>query len=366
MEEPVFDRGTAERLRRYLVKLSEMSPTLRGVLDDVQRGDIDEETAMRQMMQVLQEDPQLLRDLESQTELIMSVPGERALWQPSGDKPEMLFRGKTGLPSLNPLYEAALIERAQFDGDIPELRTGPLPEGVKASVQIETKCRTPAALGRMLEEASAQVTELVQNHQKQRTEAIASGETLEIVGRHGDLVRRAGRDISQTPDLAAEVWGSPATDLEVYKRGEVPKPVKVQTPSGTALLSMTPAERRKNAFHFMSTTQGRRTAIATIRELIAQDLRSYGLAVNEREFNPKSTEEPIAAHEWKLVLSGPGATQDSFSVIDVAARALSTSIKRKMTGLQVRDVHLEVISVDSVDVRTVGWAARVLAQEAVQ
>jgi hypothetical protein len=358
-----------QAIQNYLNQLSERAPLLREVLDRAKAGEIDEQEAMALMLQHINEDPELKKDLESMAQTCMVPTGEtseetsEALWRPSGDLPETLFRGKAGLPALNPLYEAALAERSQFDGDIPELRYGPLPEGVAPAVPVETKARSPAALGQMLKDASDQVRQKVDAHETQRRqeiEAIAEGSVVKLMGEHGELVAKAGRDLDQAYDIAQETYGSPETDLAVYRRGEAPKPVKTPRPTGSALVSMTPKQRREKAWQFLSTTQGRRTALETIRELIAIHLRKAGLEVTERGFDPKRAEEPLAFYEWKVTLGGAGATQDSFSVIDVAARALGKGLERNMVGLQVQKVTLEVLAVDTVDTRIVGWAARVL------
>jgi len=350
-----------EILQNYLDKLSERSPALRDIMDRAKAGEIDEKGAMQAMLQEIGDDPDLKRDLEVMAkDMIPTSPDSGALWQPSGDLPEFMFRGKTGIPALNPLYEAALVERAQFDGDIPELRYGPLRDGVAPAIPVKTKARQPAAIGQMLEDASTKTRQEIDASEDRRhkeIEAVAEGTDKKVIakiGEAGKLVAKEGMDI------AKENWGSAETDIPTYRRGEVPAPISVPKPSGSALISMTPQQRRERAWKFLSTTQGRRTAVETIRELVAKSLRDGGLDVVERDTKPGDAEEPIAAHEWSLTLGGAGSTQDSFSVIDVAARALGKGLERKLIGLPVKRVFLEITAVNAVDSRTVGWAARVL------
>ena len=343
-----------EMLQTYFTKLSERAPALREILEQAKAGHLDEQETMSAMIEVINRDPTLKFDLETITQQFLKpIDPPKA----NTSKPEIAFQGAKGLPALNPLYEAALIERAQFDEDMPELRYGPLRPGVAPAVPVDTRARRPVAIGAMMKEASDQIRVAVDAHEEKRKkqiEAIASGADVDLMAKHGEIVARS------EVDVALETYGSASTDLPEYRRGQVPAPVKVATPSGGALMTMTPEERRAHAWKFLSTTQGRRTATGVIREMVAKSLRDKGYEVREREFDSKVTEDPIAHYEWTLSLSGAGSTQDSFSVIDVAARALARGLAQKIAPLQMKALVLEVISINLVDVRSVGWAARVL------
>jgi hypothetical protein len=343
-----------EMLQAYFEKLSERAPALREILDQAKAGVLDDQEALMAMIEVISKDPTLKFDLETIThEFLKPIDPPKA--NPS--KPEITFQGERGLPGLNPLYEAALIERAQFDEDMPELRFGPLRSGVAPAVAVDTKARHPAAIGVMMREASEKIRSAVDVHEDKRRkqiEAVASGSDVDLMAKHGEIVARSNMDV------AMETYGSSSTDLPEYKRGQIPAPVKIATPSGSALMAMPPEERRAHAWKFLSTTQGRRTATGVIREQVAKALRDKGYEVREREHESKVTEAPLAHYEWTISLSGPGSTQDSFSVIDVAARALAHGLQQKIAGLSTKNLTLEVISINLVDLRSVGWAARVL------
>ena len=213
-----------------------------------------------------------------------------------------------GKPRLNPLYEAMLIERSQYDGDIPELRTGPLPDDIMPAVPVATNARNPVALGEMLRIASEDVKEEVRVHQQKQIAAIAESDTLALVEKHGGLLAKLG--------------GSAETDLAVYRRGEVPKPIKVATPGGMTLLAMTKEEKRINAWKFLSTTQGRRTAVAVIQNLVQEDLQNWGVTASKRDFDAKQEVSILASSRWIVTLGGPNSAQPAFSFIDVAAKVL--------------------------------------------
>lgn len=268
-----------------------------------------------------------------------------------------------GLPRLNPLVEAALIERLQFDQDIPELRSGPAPKKVSPAVPVETQSRNPVALGNMLKSASKgmrkKLDKLAREHRIQANEVLAENpKALAIISRHGEMV--AVQDKQELADLI--LYGSQETDIPGYRRGELPVPVKVKNPTGATLLKMTPKEQRENAWTFLSTTHGRRTAIPVIRGIIAEQLRKRDLQVTEQDYKPESKHRPLVVHEWRVSLSGESSIQPAMSLIDMSARALAAGLIKYLpkTGEPLLEVILEVTSIDQFSERQVGWAARLL------
>lgn len=344
-----------EFLQKTLKKLQE-HPYLARTLAQVKSGEISEEQALHRMNDYVIEHPEIATDMMP-PEVELAIPDAKD-YLPATN--ESLFTPSTGgLPRLNPLIEGALIERVQFDDDIPELRTRSLPEGVKPAVPVRTTARDPVAIGKMLGNASDRIEKQIKKHEKARKEALLADPTLiEDVIHHAALVK-----LSDEEAMEVALHGSVETDLPAYQRGQVPEPVRTRRPSGSALATMTPQERKEKAFKFFSTTQGRRSAIPVIRELIATSLRGEGLTVEERDYDPKADRQiPIAFHEWSVVLGGAGSTQATFSVIDVAANVLAkVLIKQMEEHPEVQNVILELVPVNEVDVRTVGWAARIIA-----
>lgn len=354
-----------EALQDLIAKIAEKvrgCPELMAIMDQAKAGTLSQTQALNQMNEYLLAHPEIaigwaqaaeteLVPHQSSIEDVLPPDGPLALFTPSSE----------GLPRLNPLIEGALIERAQFDGDIPELRTGPLPQGAPPAVPVKTKVRDPAALGKMLTNASERVGKQIQEHEAGRAEALAaSPEVLAAVAGHAELVKKS--DV----DTAVALYGSSETDHPSYRRGGLPEPVQTRRPSGSALATMTPQEKREKAFKFFSTTQGRRSATPIIRELVAVALRSEGLEVEERDFNPRAPrEDPLAAHEWSVTLAGAGSTQAAFSVIDVSARVLTKALLKGLEGREAKRVLLEVAPINQVDIRTVGWAARLLPSDPV-
>lgn len=349
-----------------LGEMSKETPELVAIMDKAKAGEIDEVQAMTEMVNAMKTNPDLERKImAAATQTLAPLRGQDAALPDPGTLPELLFRPPAGgLPRLNPLYEAALIERIQFDGDIPELRTGPLPPGTKAAVPVQTTARSTSALGMMLKKASEEVTAVVEAHQTGRAkmiEGIVTGDpmALEVIKKHGELIVQS----EDTVDIETMNRGSKDTDLGVYRRQEVPKPVKVVAPTGTELAQMSPEEQRQEAWRFLSTTQGRRTAIDGIRQIVAERLGAKW-KVTERAFDPKAPKaDPHAFAEWKVNLSGAGSTQGAFSFIDTASRVLASTLDKELTAKNTPSgtaLVLEVISIDTVDVRAVGWAARAI------
>lgn len=344
-----FEKANVELEKTLAGILNEWQkdPEMSRILSDLKTGKMSEEEALLQLMDYTKKHPEIITDIMNPE---MAEASNNAL-----------FKSKEhGLPRLNPLVEGALIERVQFDDDIPELRTGHLPEGVKPAVSVKTTARDPVAIGKMLNTASNRVMKQIKEHEEERRQALTTNPDL-----IKSMISQAAL-VKLTHEEAMEValHGSAETDLPEYQRGVIPAPMRSRRPSGSALAKMTPQERKEKAFKFFSTTQGRRSAIPVIRELIAIRLQGEGLEVEEQEFDPKDTQPLmlIAFHQWSVMLGGEKSTQATFSVIDVAASVLAKVLIKQLQEkkFEAGKVILEVVPVNEVDTRVVGWAARLL------
>ena len=352
----MIDQNLTAMMSQLVVELAATSPELVSIMDRAKSGEIDETTAMQWLMETVLGDPKLAARLEELTQVLVAPAKAQPMEAPSA-----LFtpRGGEGMPRLNPLYQAALLERAQFDGDIPELRTGDIGPGVAPAVPVLTDARNPVAIGAMLKKASAQVRKELESRtaeRRQLADAVAGGDpsnALSLIEQHGALM---------TLGADAIVQGTAQSDPAGYRRGEAPQPLAVQRPRGATLLAMSDVERKAMAWQFLSTTQGRTTAIATIRTLIAQHLTKKGFVVEERDYDPKATRvQPLAFKEWSVHMSGPGGTQPAFAVVDVASKSLAIGLAKEFEeGTKPSRMLLEVIAQNMVADRTVGWAARLM------
>lgn len=344
-------------LKFFADKVAAEFPELRAILDQAKAGIITEEDALRAMSEVMASTPGMAAQFQAVARQALAPLREEDRLSHDG----LILHKQRGLPRLNPLVEAALIERAQFDGDMPELRTGNKPQGVMPAVSVDTNVRDPAALGHMLRDASQQVAEKIAAQEPARQKFIAQmaeGDATALA-----LLEQSGQalTLAEAQDLVFD-GKSAVMDVPEYRRGQVPAPVKVATPSGGVLLALTPQERKQGAWEFLSTTQGRRTAVAGLAELVEVKLRGEGFEVVVRPFEPGAKEPVLAAHEWSVGIDGPGAMQAAFSLIDIAAACITKGLTAQMADRRGR-VMLEITAVNTVDVRKVGWAGRLLGTE---
>ncbi len=346
----MFEPEVTEALTVLMATVAEDSPEMMAVLNEIKHGETSQEEGMTRLIGMLQENPQLsdaLKQAAAQVFAPLRAAGELIKpTTPTG--PGILFDSGVGLLRLNPLFEAALIDRAQFDGDIPELRTGPLPPETMPAVPVDSDARSPVALGRMLDDASSKVMEEVAEARQKRMEYIEKLET------GGDL-STALADLNTTSLALAR--GDAASDPPSYRRGQVPAPLKVPQPSGSVLASLSSYEQAQDAFKFISTTQGRRTARKTISSLVAENLRQGGIDIEESTKPPEGI--PAAASSWTVTLGGSLAIQSTFSYVDVAGRALSTKLLKELDGAGGSFV-LTVLTIDTIDARSVGWGAQLV------
>jgi len=346
--------------KAFAERVADQFPELRAILDQTKNGTITETDGLRVLSEVMAVDPALSARFRALAMEALTPLPEEDRAQPL-DHDRLILHKQRGLPRLNPLVEAALIERAQFDGDIPELRTGPLPPGVPPAVPVDTRVRDPAVLGHMLREASRQVAEQVAATEPERRKLVAQvaeGDPLALA-----LIEQSGQALTVAAAQDAVFDGKTVIlDIPEYRRGQVPVPIHVLTPSGSALAAMTPQERKQGAWQFLSTTQGRRSAVAGLTELVEVKLRGEGFEVQVRPFEPGTKEPVVAAHEWTVGIDGPGAMQPAFSLIDIAAASIAKGLTAK-AGDRRGQVILEVTAINTVDVRSVGWAGRLLTRD---
>ena len=349
-----FDPQVAKTLEAVIAELQDVSPEITDILDKAKSGDMDPAEAMKNLMEAVGSDPDLTKKFQDIMFRQMAT-----LRDANSPVPPTMFanRGGKGLPQMNPLVTAALVERAQFDDDMPELRTGPMHPNAMPAVPVQTMARNPVAIGAMLKTASTRRKEELEASMAERRRLIqgqlaANPDALAVMQRHGDLM------VQQ--DIGAALAGTADTDPEGYRRGELPTAMKVRRPTGASLATMSDAERHEMAWRFLSTTAGRRSAIEVIRGLV-KDFLSKHMEVIEMDFDPKAPRvQPLAYAEWTVALEGKGATQPAFSLVDVSAKVLGTRLLAGLDGNFPAQVVLEVESVNQIADREVGWMARLM------
>lgn len=351
-------------LQQFSDDLADEHPEIGEVLKKLRDGELDTNTAMAQLMSLVHEkglgdDIQRVAEgafavLREDTDLkaqLEASPGTSLDTFQNGPMPTVLYPTRPDrLPRLNPLYEAAIAERVQFDGDVPELRTGPMPDGSAPAVPVHTTARNPVAIGRMLEDASEAVqSELNRAHGDWGDQAEQLTAEARALGM--DKETALAHVTSQLPAPPAGVPG--------YEPGKLPALREVKTPTGSALAAMPVEEQQAAAYRTLSTGQGRRSALRVIEELVLVGLESEGFPMEARA--PTRGQEVLAYAEWTADIYGAESTQSNFSFIDVASKVLIIKLRNKLRETPVPNPVLEVLAVDTVDVRRVGWAARVVS-----
>jgi len=343
---PVYDAETDEALQRATSAVTAALPEVADIIDRARSGQLTEEQAVAELTTLVSVGG---RDLHLRLQDIV-VP-------PPGDK---------GLPRLNPTYESALSERVQFDGDIPQLRFGPMAPGTTPAVPVDTDARDHIAIGLMLGDAASQVSEeaerLEANVARQLTAAVESGDWSGILQHLPEDVRvnllPAPGEVARVEDLPIDVLRRDLVpDPAGYERGRLPALRTVAEPTGAVLATMSNEDRGAAAWRFLSTSQGRRSATRTIATFVEAHMRGDGFDVTASSAEPDHRAEVLAHAEWSVNLSGPNGTQTGFAFVDTAARVLATKLGRDLAPIAYT---LEVATVDTVDVRRVGWAARLI------
>jgi hypothetical protein len=342
----VYDAETDEALRRATDAVTAALPEVADIIDRARSGQLTEDQAVAELTTLVAVGG---RDLHLRLQdIVVPPPGDR------------------GLPRLDPTYESRLSEHVQFDGDIPQLRFGPMPRGATPAVPVDTDARDPAAIGIMLGDAASQVSDeaarLESDVARQLADAVESGDWSGIIPHLPEDVRvkllPAPGEVTRVEDLPIDVLRRDLVpDPAGYERGRVPALRTVAEPTGAALATMSAEDRGAAAWRFLSTSQGRRSATRTIAAMVEAHMRGDGLDVTASHGVPDHRVEVLAHAEWSVGLSGPNGTQPGFAFVDTAARALATRLGR---DLAPGAYTLEVATVDTVDVRRVGWAARLV------
>lgn len=344
-------------MEQMSAELLELSAEIRETLDDAQQDTSSIEDVYTKVQTILGGDPALAQRFEAVLQKHLVPLRAEQDEHEEALKGELLFKTDTGRFRLNPFYEAALAERAQFDGDIPEFRTGMLADDIEPAIPVDTTARNPVVIGWMLKLVSEAVREDVLGRQRAAKSNLL-GQTTRSDGTALEASRREG--------VLVQLEFNPEVDPPEYRRGEKPSLMKLgdEAPLGVNTLVLSETEKQQMVWKFLSSTQGRQSAIPLIQTEIAVYLEQAGMTVHASEFAEDADVEILAHHVWSLRISGGGDTQINFAPIDTAAAVLRTSLltqlNEKFDKLSDMEVWLETIQVSQLSDREVGWAARVV------
>ena len=334
------------------------NPGLSEMIEQARAGALDPKEVVKEVWKVAAREPDFQRTLESSlfsafgmerssTDIAHFPDREKMLERWGFTDEDLIFQPFDDRPDyqmLHPLLMGMIIELIQFDGDIPELRTGRLPEGGSPAVPVKTMARDPVAVGAMLRRASEEVAfEL-------------GGARAEQDGLLGRMIEAVG------PASGHAITGLVRRETERgvavpgYGPGQKAQIREVEAPTGADLARMPFAERQELAHKALTSTQGRRTAVPVISGMVMDSLHGEGYTAL------KAGEGQIvfAEAEWVVQIDGGrGERNPNFNFIDTAARSLTAKLRDALAGRASLDtaLKLHVTPVNTVAERRVGWRA---------
>jgi len=354
---------------RLSASVKDLDPRIAALLEQLEQG-VHEEQVLADLVKLVAEDPELGRRIEEaartefqplQTETAEDIEEsitalrnlkdrQQALRDLNFEEEDLVFHPEgTGLPQLHPLVMGYIIERLQFDDDIPELRTGSLPVGAPPAVPVESAVRDPAVLGAQLEKASQEVREELDGAQREKMKEL---EALEPELQEAALVPQGKEKFLAVAEGRVGVPG--------YRAGHRAALRKVEL-DDQAIVHMTEDLRQKYAHKALTSTQGRRSAVPVIGALVQRELVQKGYKVTLD--GPETLlEEPIAEASWALSMEAAVAeSQGHFSFIDNAAKVLSMHLDRTLAEEGVLQILLHIEPINEIAKRRVGWEAKAVA-----
>lgn len=265
---------------------------------------------------------------------------EDLIFQPFEDRPDYKM--------LHPLLMGMIVELLQFDGDVPELRTGALPEGGTPAVPVRTTSRNPVVVGAMLRTASEEVALELNAAQEDRQNKVAG--MLDAMSEGGAPVTGIVR---QETERGVAVPG--------YAPGQRAAIREVKAPTTDALIQFSFEDKQELAHKALTSTQGRRSVVPVIQEMILNSLKADGYR-GLRAGDPVKVETSniLGDFEWAMQIDGGRSERNpNFNFIDTAAASLTAKLRRQLQGQASRYTqhYLVVLPINTVSERRVGWRA---------
>jgi hypothetical protein len=265
---------------------------------------------------------------------------EDLIFQPFEDRPNYKM--------LHPMLMGMIVELLQFDGDIPELRTGELPPGGTPAVPVKTTARNPVVIGAMLRRASEEVQ-------------------FELGAAQEEGQSKLERMIAMLPEDGEGVTGLVRQESERgiavpgYEPGKPAAIREVEPPTAMELARMPFEQKQELAHKALTSRQGRKSAVPVIADMILDSLRNEGYsALRMGNSKDLETSDVFAEVEWGLQIDGgKGERNPNFNFIDTAARSLTAKLNRELRGNASRYTQywLAVSPINTISERRVGWRA---------
>jgi len=334
-----------EDMNKILIAFPEGKETLRRL----QNGEISMEQGVAELINLIRS-KELLPEIERVAQEVSSlVPGYEL-------NPDILekasrpvsMKTSTGLSQLNPVYEASIAERAFLDGDVPELRSGPLPEGGTPAVPVKTDSLDPVTIGLLLDIASKKVQRQLE---RQRDEFVLIQERLIHVATEEARIQKL--DEKTAIEIAKKNLPSVPTGIPGYQAGEVPLLMELE-PVQLIDLDLPLGRRQLLAYRALSTTQGRRSLVIPIWNELRNALEAGGLKIENEPSKPGR--ESLRA-SWIMTVWGPEDISDNFSFAKLAASSMAMEFLFEREKFADKILVLEVLPYNGIAERQFGWVA---------
>jgi hypothetical protein len=229
---------------------------------------------------------------------------------------------------INPLTEAALAERLQFDEDIPELRTAPPDENTIPAVPIRNPdgILSQVMLGLMLEQAKE-----------------------DVIGRI-----KAVRE-NLTTDIAA-IAPAPSE----YPICAPPPVAVVPTPPATTALHLTRPQEQRLLWTTIATAKGIQTITPVMYDRMREHLQRQGIECLDGPIPDGAI--LVWQHDASPPQGGAADLNPSFAFLESTCRSVSTRLRRHCEEAGVARGTLTVTPHRDIAARRSGWVVTFHAQ----
>jgi hypothetical protein len=351
----MIEEALQAALNRFREELGTKSPAMRELLRRIHDAEMSPEQAVREVWIAAGENSAFAQEVEeillhsfgvTPSSALATLPDRDQLLNRWGFREEdLIYQPHPDRPTrmLHPLLMGAIVELLQFDGDVPELRTGSLPEGGAPAVPVRTEARDPVVVGFQLRRARDQVARELAAAQHEHNAKVAA--LAEIVG---NTNAAASIMLRRESDHAVSIPGSQPGHTAALR--------SVEEPTGADLAGLEFRERQQLVHLTLTSTQGRRSVAPVISGMLLEGLHADGY----RGIKLGDEGDVSAEFEWALQIDGSSAERNPrFNFIEVAGRALLSKMRKHLSGKTgpYTRYALQVLPISEIADRVVGWRA---------
>ena len=288
-------------------------PEAAELLLKVEKGEIEVPVAIKKLQEILE-------GTQTEKEIVTKMKNLDSM---GFDMSRLTYQHPNGENQINPLFEAKIVERLSQDGDIPELRVGPLPEGCKPAVPVLTYSADPIVIGLQLEKAS----EFVSNALEEQTQ----------------------KYIKSCEENQFLVPPSKPIDLQgIYEVGKTPLLLNVDAITPKEVNALTAQQKRSLAHKCIGTTQGRRSCIPPIEALLRKRFSDEKISIAVSNYQNSHT------CTWQIETWGPEDMSENFNPITQAAESFYKEFKEVSTE-DVKSAYIYIRPINGYSDRIFGW-----------